>query len=40
VGVTAGLYFVRLRVDGVDSILVNRALTPPEFDTTQEVTVT
>ena len=37
---TAGKYFVRLRVDGVDSLLVNRAVTPPVFDPTQKVTVT
>ena len=37
---TAGPYFVRLRVDGVDSLLVNRSVTPPVFDTTQQVTVT
>jgi hypothetical protein len=37
---TAGDYFVRLRVDGVDSLLVNRAVTPPAFDQTQKVTVT
>lgn len=36
----AGDYFVRLRVDGVDSLLVNRAVTPPVFDPTQKVTVT
>ncbi len=36
----AGPYFVRLRVDGVDSLLVNRNVTPPVFDTTQKVTVT
>jgi hypothetical protein len=39
-GLVAGDYFVRLRVDGVDSLLVNRAVTPPVFDTTQKVTVT
>jgi hypothetical protein len=39
-GLTPGPYFVRLRVDGVDSILVNRAVTPPLFDPTQKVTVT
>jgi hypothetical protein len=39
-GLAAGDYFVRLRVDGVDSLLVNRAVTPPEFDATQKVTVT
>jgi len=37
---STGKYFVRLRVDGVDSLLVNRALTPPMFDQTQKVTVT
>jgi Pvc16 N-terminal domain len=35
-----GSYFVRLRVDGVDSLLVNKAVTPPVFDSTQKVTVT
>jgi hypothetical protein len=38
--VAAGDYYVRLRVDGVDSLLVNRAVTPPIFDQTQKVTVT
>jgi len=37
---SAGEYFVRLRVDGVDSILINRAVTPPAFDQTQKVSVT
>ena len=37
---SAGKYFVRLRVDGVDSLLVKRAVTPPMFDPTQKVTVT
>jgi hypothetical protein len=37
---SAGTYFVRLRVDGVDSFLVNKAVTPPQFDTSQRVTVT
>jgi hypothetical protein len=37
---SAGDYFVRLRIDGVDSQLVNRAVTPPVFDNTQKVTVT
>ncbi len=37
---TAGSYYFRLRVDGVDSLLVNRAATPPAFDSTQLVTVT
>jgi Pvc16 N-terminal domain len=39
-GVVAGPYFVRLRIDGVDSLLVNRAVNPPIFDPTQMVTVT
>ncbi len=39
-GLAAADYFVRLRVDGVDSLLVNRGVTPPAFDATQKVTVT
>ena len=39
-GLVAGDYWVRLRVDGVDSLLVDRTQTPPVFDTTQQVTVT
>lgn len=35
-----GDYFVRLRVNGVDSLLVNRSVTPPVFDATQKVTIT
>jgi len=35
----AGDYLVRLRVDGVDSLLVDRSVTPPVFDPTQKVTV-
>lgn len=35
----AGVHWARVRVDGVDSILINRTLTPPQFDPTQEVTV-
>jgi hypothetical protein len=37
--VPAGDYFVRLRVDGVDSLLVNRLVSPPVFDQTQKVTI-
>jgi hypothetical protein len=37
---STGDYFVRLRIDGVDSLLVNRAVRPPVFDPTQKVTVT
>jgi hypothetical protein len=36
----AGTYFTRLRIDGVDSLLINKAVTPPQFDTSQQVTVT
>jgi Pvc16 N-terminal domain len=36
----AGPKSVRLRVDGVDSILVNRAVDPPVFDPGQRVTIT
>jgi len=39
-GLTAGSYWLRLRVDGVDSLLVDRSKTPPVFDTTQQVTLT
>jgi hypothetical protein len=35
----AGEYFVRLRVDGVESPLVDRVASPPAFDATQKVTV-
>lgn len=34
----AGDYWARVRVDGIDSILINRTLNPPQFDPTQEVT--
>ncbi|HJR75335.1 MAG TPA: DUF4255 domain-containing protein [Nitrospiraceae bacterium] len=30
-GPTPGTYLVRVRVDGVDSVVVNRTVTPPEF---------
>jgi hypothetical protein len=30
---------VRLRVDGVDSLLVDRSTDPPTFDASQSVTV-
>jgi hypothetical protein len=35
-----GTYYVRLRLDGIDSLLVNRAVIPPQFDASQRVTVT
>ncbi len=34
-----GDYYVRLRVDGVDSIFVNRTVKPPKFDQTQIVEI-
>jgi uncharacterized protein DUF4255 len=38
-GLAAGLYWVRLRVDGVDSLLVDRSKSPPVY-AAQQVTVT
>jgi hypothetical protein len=35
-----GEHYVRLRVDGVESELVDRGKTPPEFRATQKVTIT
>lgn len=35
----AGTYFVRLRVDGVDSLLVDRSVQPPVFKESQRVTI-
>ncbi len=32
-------YFVRLRVDGVESILIDRTVTPPAFNNAQRVTI-
>lgn len=37
--IAPGEYFVRLRVDGVDSLLVDRSSTPPVFDPDQKVTI-
>jgi hypothetical protein len=34
-----GEYFVRLRIDGVDSLLIDRSATPPVFDASQKVTI-
>lgn len=36
----AGDHFVRLRIDGVDSVLIDYTATPPVFDTSQRVTIT
>ncbi len=35
----AGQQWLRLNVDGADSLLVNRAVTPPAFDTTQRMNI-
>ena len=35
-----GKYFVRLRVDGVDSLLIDQSATLPKFDSSQTVTIT
>lgn len=35
----AGSYLARLRVDGIESILINRATTPPSFDAAMTVTI-
>jgi hypothetical protein len=37
---TPGQLWFRLRIDGVDSLLVDRSKTPPAYDPTQQVTVT
>jgi hypothetical protein len=37
--VSDGEYFVRLRIDGVDSLLVDRSTTPPVFDVSQKITI-
>lgn len=34
-----GEHWVRIRVDGADTLLVRRDVTPPEFDPTQKVTI-
>ncbi|MGB3653858.1 MAG: DUF4255 domain-containing protein [Rivularia sp. (in: cyanobacteria)] len=37
--IPSGEYFVRLRVDGVDSLLVDSSVKPPVFDSSQKVTL-
>ncbi|MBD2729687.1 DUF4255 domain-containing protein [Nostoc sp. FACHB-892] len=37
--VTPSEYFVRVRIDGVDSLLVDRTVTPPVFDQNQKVVI-
>lgn len=39
-GAPPGLHWVRLRVDGVDSLLVDRTVVPPTFDPSQRVRIT
>ena len=36
----AGDHFVRLRIDGIDSVLIDHTTTPPIFDRAQRVTIT
>lgn len=38
-GVDPGTYFLRLRVDGVDSQIVDRTATPPQFNATRKITI-
>jgi hypothetical protein len=38
-GLQSGPQWVRLRVEGIDSILIDRTTTPPSFDVTQQVTI-
>ncbi|MBW4644934.1 MAG: DUF4255 domain-containing protein [Goleter apudmare HA4340-LM2] len=37
--IPVGDYFVRLRIDGVDSLLIDRSVKPPVFDPRQKVTL-
>jgi hypothetical protein len=37
--IVAGTYRYRIRVDGVDSLLVDRSIAPPVFDETQKVVI-
>jgi hypothetical protein len=39
-GATPGDYFLRLRVDGIDSLLIDKSTTVPVFDLSQRVTIT
>jgi hypothetical protein len=39
-GVAAGEYFIRLRVDGVDSQLIDLSSSPPKFHDKQKVVIT
>jgi hypothetical protein len=35
----SGDYFVRLRVDGVDSLLIDHTVQPPQFKASQKLTI-
>lgn len=37
--VAPGDYFIRLRIDGVDSLLIDRSVTPPAFKAAHKITV-
>jgi len=39
IGAAAGDHLIRIRIDGVDSRLVDQSASPPVFDTTQQVTI-
>ena len=39
-GAPVGSHFIRLRVDGIDSLLVDRNVSPPVFDSAMEVIIT
>ncbi len=39
-GAPPGSHYLRLRIDGVDSLLVDRSVTPPAFDSAMEVVIT
>lgn len=39
VAAPVGEFFVRVRIDGVDNLLVDRSVTPPVFDTDQKVVI-
>jgi len=38
-GIPLGAYWLRLRVDGIDSLLVDRTTDPPTFDQTQRLSI-
>ena len=40
IGAAAGEHFLRVRIDGTDSLLIDYGTQPPAFDTNQKVTIT